>query len=367
VRKRSPPWCMPPGDSNQNGNPARHEFSRHKRRCLHQQARRPGEREQLLLVSSELDAAAVSELAAQERRVIAGRNARRDCAAVLACADRVRARAGCPSPLCTPPAVDDAVDVPALAERTLRDTREQSALEHRLLSRLAAGLERAPRCQLPSPAPSASPPAAIRPAPGPGASAPASGPGPSSSAQHTLLELSCAGLERAVASLEAVCTELGRHPRTSVSPARPAAHPLSDPAELFFPDGTTVAHALAARYARIAQLLFEIEDRGARQLETSLGRAAAFLRDPSNLLAAPPPEEPASEPVSPRARDLPQPLRGEQTPSSPPRPARNAKQLSWRLGLARSSPPHCPAVSSDRPGLAEPPVRAPAPSLSPWA
>jgi hypothetical protein len=146
---------MPPGDSNQNDPPARHEFSRHKRRRLHQKARR--EREQLLFVSSELDAVAVSELAAQERqRVLAARNARWDgAAAVLACADRVRAREGCPSPLCTPPAVDDAVDIPALAERTLRDTREQSALEHRLLSRLAAGLERAPRCQLPALAPPA--------------------------------------------------------------------------------------------------------------------------------------------------------------------------------------------------------------------
>jgi hypothetical protein len=87
-----------------------------------------------------------------------------------------------------------------------------------------------------------------------------------------------------------------------------------------------VAHALAAKDAHIAQLLFELEDRGARQLENS--RAAAFLSDPSNILTAPLPAEPASEPVSPRALDLSPPLRGEKPPSPPARPARSPRPLS---------------------------------------
>jgi hypothetical protein len=185
--------------------------------------------------------------------------------------------------------------------------------------------------------------------------------------QVSLLELKYAELDRIVVSFEAACAEQGRRPCSPVSPARPTARPPADPAQPLLPTGTTVARALAAKDARIAQLLFELEDRDARQLGSSLGRAAAFLRDPSNLLAAPPPEEPASEPVSPRAGFLFPPPRGEELPSSPARPARNPRQLSWGLGLARFSSTQSRGAPPDRPELAEPPVRAPAPPPPPRA
>jgi hypothetical protein len=286
---------MPPAKSTQSEDPPVHALSRNKRRRVHKKAKR--EREQLLLVL----AAAVAELAEQERhRVIADRDARRDRAAALACADRERIREGGPSSLCTPPAVDDAVDVAALAVRTLREAREQSAMEQRVLSRLAANLERAQRRQSPAPAPSSAPPVALQlPAPVPGVTLAVPGPGPSSpsSAPHTTLENKNAELDRVVVSFEAACAEQGRRPCSSGSPARPTARSPADPARPLRPSGSTVARALAEKDARIAQLLFELKDRDARQLGNSLGRAAAFLRDPSNLLAAPPPEEPASEPV----------------------------------------------------------------------
>jgi hypothetical protein len=375
---------MPPAKSLNSEERPVHDLSRNSRRHAHKKAKR--EREQLLLVSSELDAVAVAELAAQERqRVIADRDARRDQASALACADRVRIREGCPSSLCTPPAVDAAEDVSDLAVRTLRESQEQSALERRVLSRLAASLERAARCQSLPLAPLPALPVALLPAPAHRAIVADSGPGPSppSSAPHATLELSAGAEpervvapadaeperepERVVAPAEAAGADPGRRSCSSASPACPPARPPAVPADLLLPDGSSVAQALAAKDARIAQLLFELEDRGARQLEDSLGRAAAFLRDPSNLLAAPPPAEPAPEPVSPRARYLSPPPRGEEHPPSPACPARSPLQLSWGLGLARGSPLQSRGIPLDRLGLAQPPACAPPPPPPPWA
>ncbi len=68
-------------------------------------------RAQLLLVSSELNAAAVAELADQDRRrVVAARAASDDRAAVLALADHERLLAGCPVPAAT---ADDTKEIEA--------------------------------------------------------------------------------------------------------------------------------------------------------------------------------------------------------------------------------------------------------------
>jgi hypothetical protein len=118
----------------------------------------------------------------------------------------------------------------ALERRTLQDSREQSAAVRRLLSR---GPERAPRCQSPSRDPPFDPSAGPQLAPGPRTSA--------------LLENEYARISRAVDKLEAERGEQSPRPRPPEPADRLAVRASTDPAELFLPDGTSVAHALAVR------------------------------------------------------------------------------------------------------------------------
>ncbi len=134
--------------------PARTAASRSSWRRANQQTRRT--QNQLLLVSSALDAAAVAELADKERqRATAARAEHRERAAVLALADRERIRAGCSCSVGTSLVAADDEDVSALAKRTLRDSWDQFALERRVVPRLAAGLERSPRRKPTDPEPPA--------------------------------------------------------------------------------------------------------------------------------------------------------------------------------------------------------------------
>jgi hypothetical protein len=246
---------------------------------------------QLLLVTSELGADVVAQLADQERqRVSAARAACPDRAIVPACADCDQLRTGEPSPVCTQPVVASAENASAsasaspqspleLARKTLQESRKQSAVVRRLLSRSP---ELAPRRQPTPPDPSfdlsAGPPLA---------------PGPRTAA---LLVREYAKIRRAVAALAATHPEPFPRPRPPSPPGGSAARASSDLADLFLPDGTSVAQALAAKDAHIAQLRFEIADRNGRQLANSISRAAAFVRNPSNQLAVPPPSQAPSQP-----------------------------------------------------------------------
>jgi hypothetical protein len=268
---------------------------------------------QLLLVTSELSAASVDELAEQERqRVRAARADRLDPAPAAPFADCDRAGEVASSPVGTQPVVAiakvdsaPAADPPRppleLARETLQESREQSAAVRRLLSRSS---EQAPRRPPPPSAPIPVPVAGPQPASG--------------SRTAALLAREYAKIRSTVAEYEAAHLEQGPHPLPSPPTGGVAAIAPRDLAGLLLPDGTPVAQALAARDARIAQLHFEITDRDRRQRFASFDRAAAFVRNPSNQLAAPPlshaplpsgrdpslptiPPRGASPPVLPRA------------------------------------------------------------------
>ncbi len=239
---------------------------------------------QLLLVSSELGAAAVAELADKERqRVLAARAANQDGAIAPACTDCDCAREPGPSPVCTQPVAAslEGISAPAsvsprasldLARDTLQESREQSVAVRRVLSRSP---ERAASRHPASPDSNLILSAGPQPAPGP--------------RTEDLLEREYAKIRHAVAELEARRPERIQRSRLPSSSGGSAARAPPDLAALFLPDGTSVAHALAGRDAHIAQLRFHIADRNGRQLADSISRAAAFVRNPSNRLAAPPP------------------------------------------------------------------------------
>ena len=263
---------------------------------------------QLLLVTSELSAAAVAELADQERqRVRAARADILDPAPAAPFTDCDRAGEGDSSPVCTQPDVasDKVASAPAaesiwtpleLARETLQESREQSAVVRRLLSRSA---EQAPR-RLPPP-PDSSLPSAARPHPAPG------------SRTEDLLAREHAKTRSTVS--ESAASHPAQEQRSALpSPAGGAvAVAPRDLAGLLLPDGTSVAQALAARDARIAQLRFEISERERCQRAASFDRAASFVWDPSNQLAAPPPGHapplPGRAPTSPPGAPSPAPPR----------------------------------------------------------
>ena len=259
---------------------------------------------QLLLVTSELSAAAVAELADQElQRVRAARAGNLDPAPAAPFTDPDRAGEGDPSPVCTQPVVagDRLAPTPAaeppqppwdLAREILQESREQSAAVRRLLARSS---ELAPR-RLPPP----SDPALVSvagPSPAPG----------SRSVESPACEP--AETRSTLAEFEQSHPAPGPRPRCSSPTGSTAAVAPRDLAGLLLPDGTSVAQALAARDARIAQLSFEISDRDRRQRFASIGRAAAFVRDPSNQLADPSPghalPSPGRAPASPRGASSP--------------------------------------------------------------
>ena len=268
---------------------------------------------ELLLVTSELGAAAVAELADQElQRVRAARADIPDLGTADHFTDGARAGEIEISPICTQPdiASDGAAPAPAaefpgtsleLARETLQESREQSAVVRRLLSRAA---EQTSRLLPPPPDPALIPAAAPSPAGGAVVAAP------------------------------------------------------RDLAGLLLPDGTSVAQALAARDARIAQLRFEISDRDRRQRIASIDRAAAFVRDPANQLAASPlrlaPPPPGREPTQ---------LRGASSSALPG--ARCPLLLPQVPRRARAHPPSGPRADSAQCVPAEPPCAAPAPPPPP--
>jgi hypothetical protein len=224
----------------------------------------------------------------------------------------------------------------------------------------------APRRKPTAPEPHSPQLAVPQPVPAPSDDDPTPAPG-TSTARPDLLELELAELRRVVASLEAGRAAQSLRPRSPEPLARPAACTPADPAEQFLADGTSVAQAMATRDARIAQLLFELADRNARQLDDRLSRASAFVHNPSNQLAAPTPPELAAEPVSPRAREPSPPSRRSLQSPPPPHPARPPPLFSSGLGLARGATPQSSLVLSDRTVLAEPPAPARASTQPPWA
>ncbi len=310
---------------------------------------------QLLLVTSELSAAAVAELADKEiQRVRAARADAPDSSPAAAFTDGDRAGDVVSSPVGTQPAaaiarVDSAPSTDSsrppleLARETLRESREISVAVRQLLSRNA---EQAPR-RLPSP-----------PAPVP---APVAGPQPApSSRTEAWLAHESAKVRSTAAKFEAALLEHSPPPCSSPPSGGVTAIAPRDLAGLLLPDGTSVAHALAARDARIAQLRFEITDRERRHRFASIDRAAAFVRDPSNLLAVPLLSQPslptgrvlalpstppcgASSPALPRARlplRLPRVPRKARGPHSTCAPAGTAPPAPVeRLGAAIASSP----------------------------
>ncbi len=125
---------MPPADLRLLELPDKSAASRYQRNRIKKKNRRT--QAQLLLVSSVLEADAVAELADRERsRIAAARVASDDRAAVLALADRERLRAGCPVSAALLPHSADAGAVSDLARRTLRESRDQTALERQVVAR----------------------------------------------------------------------------------------------------------------------------------------------------------------------------------------------------------------------------------------
>jgi hypothetical protein len=310
---------------------------------------------QLLLVSSDLCAAAVAELADKERqRVLAARADHPDCAPAPACANRVCVQEPGSSPVCTQPAVasagDASISAPAslrahldLAREALRESREQSAAVRRVLSRIP---ELAPR-RLPPP----SDPAPVS------VAGPQAAPG---SRIEDLLAREYAKIRRTVAEFEAAHPEQVPRPRPPSTTGGVTVLAPQDLAGLLLPDGTSVERALATRDARIAQLRFEISDREKRHRLDSIGRAAAFVRDSSNQLAAfsprhalPPPGQEPAPPCGASSPALPRSLLPLQLPRVP-----------HRVRRPRSSGPR---VDSDQPARPELPGAAPAPSPLPGA
>jgi hypothetical protein len=301
---------------------------------------------QLLLVTSELSAAAVAELADQElQRVRAARADNLAPAPDAPFTDLDRAGDGDPSPVCTQPAVagDKTAPTPAaepsrppleLARKILQESREQSAAVRRLLSRSS---EQAPRRP-----PTPSDPALV--------SVAGSSPAPGSRPEESLARVSTK-LRSTVAELGDSHLAPGPRPRPPSPTGGVAAAAPRDLAGLLLPDGTSVAQALAARDARIAQLSFEISDRDRRQRFASIGRAAAFVRDPSNQLADPSPGQALPSlgraPASPRGASspaLPRVLLPLQLPQVPRR--------------ARRPRPSGPRADPAQPAHAEPPSAA---------
>jgi hypothetical protein len=326
---------MPPVDLRILDIPDISVASRHSRRRIKKKNKLV--RTQLLLVSSVLDTAAVSELVDQERRrVAAARAASDESAAVLALADHERLRAGCPV-LAAPHSVPvDAADVSALAQPTLRESRDQHNLERQVVARLEAGPRRASQRRPPSPETLASffpvsLPALERPACEPGAA-----PAPSSDL-ITRLELEATELRRAVASLEADREEKRLRLRLLESSAHLAPRAAVSPVAQLLPGGITVAQALAEKDACITQLRFEIADRIGRRLEDRLRLASEFVHNPANHFAPLPSAGTAAERASSVSR-RPSPLPGGLSPSpSPPASARPTLLFSWGLGLARGA------------------------------
>jgi hypothetical protein len=121
-----------------------------------------------------------------------------------------------------------------------------------------------------------------------------------------------------------------------------------------------VGRALAARDARIAQLLFELSDRDKRQRNDSIGRAAAFVRDSSNQFAAPP-----ARPALPQPGQVPAPPCGASPPAHPRAlfPLQLPK-VPRRVRRPRSSGPR---ADSEHPACAGPPGVALVPSPLPGA
>jgi hypothetical protein len=238
--------------------------------------------------------------------------------------------------VCTQPAVARAEVAPApaaepsrppleLAREILQESREQSTAVRRLLSRSS---ELAPR-RLPPPSdPALVPVAGPHPAPG--------------SRTEELLAREYAKIRSTVAEFEAAHPAPVPRPRPSSPTGGAAAVAPRDLAGLLLPDGTSVAQALAARDARIAQLRFEISDRERRHRSASIDRAAAFVWDPSNQLAALPPGHapptPGRDPISPRGASslaLPRALLPLRLPHRrKPRPARGPHSSGPRANPA---------------------------------
>jgi hypothetical protein len=294
-------------------------------------------RAQLLLVSSVLEASAVAELVDQERRRIAAARAdTADRAAVLALADHERLRAGCPVSAASLSSSAAAADVSDLAKRTLRESRDQSALERQVVARLDAGPPRARPRRPPPPESPGRAPSAPRLVQGLPARELAAAPEPRS-AHHDRLEREVIDLRRAVASLEADREEKRLRLRLLESSARLAPRVGASPADLPPPCTVDVARELAEKDACIAQLRFELADRSGRRLEERLGRVAAFVHNPANCFAPLPPSGSVADWAHPRSRG-PSPLpAGRSPPPSPPRAERPAHLFSWGLGLARGA------------------------------
>jgi hypothetical protein len=312
---------------------------------------------QLLLVTSELSAAAVTELADQElQRVRAARADTLDPAPAATFIGGDRAGEDVPSPVGTQPVVDTARADSApptdssrppleLARETLQESREQSAVVRRLLSRSA---EQAPRRLSPPPAPVPVTVAGPQPAPG--------------SRTEARLVREYARIRSTVAAFEAAHLERRSPPRPSPPTGGVTAIAPRDLAGLLLPDGTSVAHALAARDARIAQLHFELTDRERRHRFASIDRAAAFVHNPSNQLAAPPP----SHPLLPSGRE---PVLPSSTPRGASSPAPPRVLLPLRLPrvprLARRPPSSGARADPATPALVERPGVAPTSSPLP--
>ena len=326
---------MPPADLRLLELPDKSAATRYQRNRIKRKNRRT--QAQLLLVSSVLEADAVAELADRERsRTVAARAASDDRAAVLALADRERLRAGCPVSAALLPHSADAGAVSDLARRTLRESRDQTALERQVVARLDAGPRRALPCRPPSPEPPGCPSPDPRPAQGQQACEPVAAPGPHPE-DLGRLELENLELRRAIASLEAEREEKRLRLLLLESSAHLAQRAEANPADHYSPSGASAAQALAEKDARIAQLQFQLADCSARRLEDSLGRAAAFVHSSSNCFALAPSAGSAAERVSSRSRG-PSPLPGGSSPPpSPPPVGRRRYLFSWGLGLARGA------------------------------
>jgi hypothetical protein len=206
--------------------------------------------------------------------------------------------------------------------------------------------EQAPRRPPPPPAPVPVPVAGPQPAPG--------------SRTEARFVREYARIRSTVAAFEAAHLERRSPPRPPPPTGGVTAIAPRDLAGLLLPDGTSVAHALAARDARIAQLHFELTDRERRHRFASIDRAAAFVHNPSNQLAAPPPSPPplpsgqepvlpsitpcgASSPALPRVLlplRLPRvPRLARRPPSSGARADPATPALVARPGVAPASPP----------------------------
>jgi hypothetical protein len=314
---------------------------------------------QLLLVTSELSAAAVTELADQElQRVRAARADALDSAPAVTFTDGGLAGEDVPSPIGTQPVVaiarvdsapstDPSRPILDLARETLRESREQSAAVRRLLSRSA---ELAPRRLPPPPAP---------------VPVPVAGPQPASGSRtEARLVREYAKIRSAVAALEAAHLEHSSSPRPPPPTGGVTAVAPRDLAGLLLPDGTSVAHALAARDSRIAQLHFQITDRERRHRFASIDRAAAFVHNPANQLAAQPPSQPplpsGREPVLPSV-----PQCGVSSPALPrallPLRLPRVPRLDRRPHSSGARADPVPPAPVDRPGVAPVPPPLPGP------